>query len=122
MELRHLALVLDGRLYLVEPSPDDGRVVGARVEEMAGCDEGGGGDEGVLVNDGLLHVTLDGAEHGGVDDAGEDADGVGPVSWHVGLTRGYTRMGIGGVTKGLTKGRVPVAWGRVPVAWGRECQ
>ena len=79
MELDHLVGAGRGLLGLPDPPPDDDRVLGGGVEEVRGADEGRAADHGARVHDGLLDVALDGPQHGRVDDAGQDPEGVGPV-------------------------------------------
>ena len=79
MELNHLVGTGGGLLRLADPTADDDGVLGGGVEEVGGTDEGGGRDHAGRVDDGLLHVAFDGTQHGGIDDAGQDAEGVGTV-------------------------------------------
>mmetsp|Transcript_96456 Transcript_96456/g.241881 ORF Transcript_96456/g.241881 Transcript_96456/m.241881 type:complete len:351 (+) Transcript_96456:1521-2573(+) len=76
MELDHGMVRVHAALDLVDPSTD---VVGHALEQMHGAHERGGRDEGVLVNDGRLHVAVDLGDHVGVQDTAQDANRIGTV-------------------------------------------
>mmetsp|Transcript_3475 Transcript_3475/g.7982 ORF Transcript_3475/g.7982 Transcript_3475/m.7982 type:complete len:219 (+) Transcript_3475:289-945(+) len=79
MELHHLVRTGRRLLRLADPPLDDGGVLRSGIEQVEGADQRRTGHHPGRVDDGLLDVPLDGPEHRRVDDAGQDAEGVGPV-------------------------------------------
>ena len=69
VKLHHIDGTLHRLVDFSNPLFDNGGMVVGLVEEVEGGYECGTGYEGGCVDDGLLDITLDGTEHGRVDDA-----------------------------------------------------
>lgn len=83
MELYHFVRTARGFLRLGDPATHHRGALGRGHEQMRGRDERSAGHLTRRIHNGLLDVALNGAEHGGVDDAHEDAQRVAAVEVYV---------------------------------------
>mmetsp|Transcript_103052 Transcript_103052/g.291342 ORF Transcript_103052/g.291342 Transcript_103052/m.291342 type:complete len:406 (-) Transcript_103052:23-1240(-) len=75
MELDCAVLRVNGLLDFIHPTLHD---VWSALHEVDPADEGGRGDKGILVHDCRLKVSVNLGSHCGIEDAAQDANGVGP--------------------------------------------
>ena len=76
VELYHLIGALRDLGRLGDPSSDDGRTLGCIGEQMGGRDVRRAGNLSGRIDNGLFEITLNGSQHGGIDDMDQNTEGI----------------------------------------------